>query len=1239
MHSPGNNDNSQLMRKMPDSWPLFFHKRGPRPIQLSAIPHILNGESVFLTAPTASGKTEAAIAPLYQRHISFRREHLSVLYVAPTKALVNDIYYRLSDYLGVGKESSCVCRYTGDHHDFKEPAGSFILVTTPEALDSLQLTKSQKLEHIRVIVIDEVHFLHGKARGEQLRYVIDRIRSKSVEPKDKRDVFQIVAMSATLNDMDGVGRLWAGDTVRLVSAADPREIEMDFLQVPDGNLGDRAEEIAVKIKEFVEARKLEKVLIFANTRNDAHHLSVALDLVFKGTRWPVHLHFGILEAKVRDEIEADLKSNRYGICVSTSTLELGVDIGDIQTILLLSPPLTVSSFLQRIGRGNRRSDTCKVMALSRNDNERLLYQALYELACIGSLEPVHEYTRPSVVFQQILSHAWQGLRTDKPLTVKNLVIRSGGHDFGEHLKDMLAEGHLRLNQGALIPSDQLIDQGARRTIHSVIAGDSAKPVFDSVTGDAVAAIGAGAGEGVYFLGGQLRSIVSADRGSYVLERVSGIGEKRIGKIPAARGGRGMSRTLAWKIAELTGNDPSTWFWSKGRLVTWGGWDNNLLLTYIFSKHGLGTPTGFDGFGIDGLAELDGISPEGIAAIVDNYGFDLKLKQAEKFRESSRYYSYLGTAMKTHESLGAVPMPEFTKWLEECVAGPLQVEVIESEAEPPAEVAIQVESKQQPAKPAVSDRKTPLTRLQLRLSWEGDSQLAVKSYAGALSSLFFGASGKVTVSADDNSDQGDIDLKECIDLFRTSQQFRVNFFWSPDDSTFFAAVETAGSEIFVTLPAEWHTGALCTTHRDLYWFQSDIDYLSPLPVLSLPRSDAHLHPTALHGLVGLAKTVGELAAAELQNEGETLARWFTARPEGEGYPVVSVVGDHLWVAADESYHGEASLWSQLAAESDTEYPNLRECLSPLFTGSTPDLSVKRDFDYDPSRDLKIALSEYAPGASLTIDKWRFSSAALFSPYISDVNIILEKQQSYTSCAACGFVSLQESASAAPNCPCCGNSELFRQSFITPQGFAPDINEKREVDKGQAQDFAGRASRAQLEVQEPPEKWDFELYEEKLAVIAGPRNLVTVNKGVGDRGFIVCPNCGRSEPVFGAGYPNSVMFKGGLPRQHYHPLEQGVMCDGRAAGPFFFGHSFLTDVILLRVKVAGPVVCSISNTAERSGRAGQVALTSFVEALCLAASNTLQIEEGELSGNWCPVPWHAASQCLRCRTWRTESFDYI
>lgn len=952
MPSLGNNDITQLMRWMPDAWPVFFYKRVLRPIQSSAMIHILRGESVFLTAPTASGKTEAAIAPLYQRHLSFKRDHLSVLYVAPTKALVNDIYFRLCDYLGTGKEFSGVCRYTGDHHDFNEPADAFALVATPEALDSLQLTKPQKLEHIRAVVVDEVHFLHGKARGEQLHYVIDRIRGRAVPPANPKDAFQVVAMSATLNDMEGVGRLWAGGQVCLVSADDPREIEMDYLPVPDGKLEERAEEIAATLREFIETTALDKVLIFANSRNDAHHLSVALNESFKGTRWPVHLHFGILETKIRDEIEADLKSNRYGICVATSTLELGIDIGDIQTILLLSPPPSVSSFLQRIGRGNRRTGTCRVVSLVRNDNERLLYQALLELARTGSLEPVHEYSRPSVAFQQILSHAWQGLRTEKPLTTKNIISRSGGNDFSDVLDDMLAEGHLRLNQGALIPADRLIDQGERRTIHTVIAGDGAKPVYDSVTGDAVAAIGAGAGEGVYFLGGQLRKIASADQGSYVLERVGTGGDRRIGKIPAARGGRGMSRTLAWKISELTGNDPHSWFWSNGRLITWGGWGNNLLLTYLLPKHGFGTPTGFDGFGIDGLAEHDGITPESIGEIVGKYGLDLQLKQAEKFREPTRFYGYLSNSMKTQEAQGAVPMLEFTQWLEECVVGPPQVEEVEENKEVPEEVALHPELEQEEGTTIPYVRDSHHGQIQLHLSWGEDSQKAALNYAEAFTSLLFGSSGKAAVNIDDNSEQDYLDLKEYIESFRNGKQIRAKFFHNPDDHVDFIGFEMAGNGIVVTMTTEWHPTTLYAPSRELRWFQNDIDYPSAVPVLALPASGAQLHPSALHGLVALANKSGALQTAELKKDDNALARWFPSPPAEESLPILPVVGDHLWLAADASNQNSATLWLQPTAPvSDTAYPKLRERLAPLFASGMPDLVML-------DSTLRNALPEYS-----------------------------------------------------------------------------------------------------------------------------------------------------------------------------------------------------------------------------------------------------------------------------------------
>jgi hypothetical protein len=128
---------------------------------------------------------------------------------------------------------------------------------------------------------------------------------------------------------------------------------------------------------------------------------------------------------------------------------------------------------------------------------------------------------------------------------------------------------------------------------------------------------------------------------------------------------------------------------------------------------------------------------------------------------------------------------------------------------------------------------------------------------------------------------------------------------------------------------------------------------------------------------------------------------------------------------------------------------------------------------------------------------------------------------------------------------------------------------------------------------------------------------VNKGIDDRGFIVCPDCGRTEPVFGPGFPRSELMKGGSPRQHRHPLEQGKLCNGIAQGPYFLGHQFLTDVLLIQLQLSAPLTCDTGERPDYSGRPARTALTSLAEAICLAASRRLQIDEGELAGNWSPV----------------------
>jgi hypothetical protein len=283
----------------------------------------------------------------------------------------------------------------------------------------------------------------------------------------------------------------------------------------------------------------------------------------------------------------------------------------------------------------------------------------------------------------------------------------------------------------------------------------------------------------------------------------------------------------------------------------------------------------------------------------------------------------------------------------------------------------------------------------------------------------------------------------------------------------------------------------------------------------------------------------------------------------------------------------------------------------------DPTGRRVFDYEPQRDLQLALTEYAPGRSLTIDKWRFESAAIFSPYEPSPAPTLARRQSYSACRACSFVSLDAAAAAIALCPCCGSDQVVHAHFVTPAGFAPDINERREVDRGQAITYAGLTDRARLEVQDPPGDWHADAYDGRLRLWTGPRLLAVVNKGIGDRGFRVCPDCGRSEPEFGPGFTQTTLVRGGVPVQHRHPLEQGTICTGIADGPFYLGHRFPTDALLLRLKVGSPVTLGTSTTPGLLSRAARMALTSLVEAIALSASRELQIDEGELSGWWAPV----------------------
>ncbi len=231
---------------------------------------------------------------------------------------------------------------------------------------------------------------------------------------------------------------------------------------------------------------------------------------------------------------------------------------------------SVNAFLQRIGRGNRKTDVCKVAALYATEQELALFKALRHCATNGNLDDIHDYDRPSVRFQQIVGFAWRSARLGKkPLTKARFSNNAIDKDHLPVLEDMISTGAMENIRGALVLSDPLMDQGDRRQIHTTIAGTPTANVIDGATGDTVVCAGGGGiTEGAIFVGGKMRQVVARVDGSLTLEPAK---RKKtpLATLPATRGKRGLSRVIVWSLGKLAGHDPRIWTRNGSRLTTYG----------------------------------------------------------------------------------------------------------------------------------------------------------------------------------------------------------------------------------------------------------------------------------------------------------------------------------------------------------------------------------------------------------------------------------------------------------------------------------------------------------------------------------------------------------------------------------------------------------------------------------------------------------------------------------------------
>ncbi len=381
-----------------------------RELQLAAVEPLLAGDDAILLAATASGKTEAAVFPLLSAMAIDGWAGPSILYLCPLKALLNNLLPRLETYTSwLGR------RVALWHGDVTTAARRVIqrdtpdiLLTTPESFEAMLV--SENVDHVdflgkvRCVIIDEVHAFAGDDRGWHLLAVLERLTHLLGRP------LQRIGLSATVGNpaellswLQGSssgrrpGRVIAAVSTGIEQAAPDAEVELDYV----GSLHNAATIIS-------SLHVGQKRLVFCESRQAVEELGQHL----REAGVTTFLSHASLSIDERRRSEIAFAQARDCVIVSTSTLELGIDVGDLDRVIQIDSPATVASYLQRLGRTGRRPLTSRnCMFLATNSESLLRAAALLSLWSTGWVEPVVAPPDPRhIIAQQILALCLQERR-------------------------------------------------------------------------------------------------------------------------------------------------------------------------------------------------------------------------------------------------------------------------------------------------------------------------------------------------------------------------------------------------------------------------------------------------------------------------------------------------------------------------------------------------------------------------------------------------------------------------------------------------------------------------------------------------------------------------------------------------------------------------------------------------------------------------------------------------------------
>ena len=377
-------------------------------IQEKTIPLVINSDKhLIIEAETASGKTEAVFLPMLSlvENNSNYRDEVKILYISPLKALINDQFkrvYKLAEEMNIR-----LTKWHGDVNSnlkknfLDNPSG--ILQITPESIEAFMINRPEKIKDVfkgvEYIVIDEIHSFIGQDRGYHLQSLLFRLG------KYFNKIPRVFGLSATIDGIDLIKEWICNDIskVELVSSSIlSKKTFYNIMHFDNADDSDNAVNPVI-IDDILKLTENNKAIVFCNSREKVESVTYSLNEKLGYKKF--YAHHSYIDKSLREEIENLVKEDESVCIVSTSTLELGIDIGSVDLVIQLDSTFTVSSLKQRIGRTGRRKNQNRISQIYTEEPESLLLSATtIELMKQGKVEkPVISYKNYDYLFQQILS--------------------------------------------------------------------------------------------------------------------------------------------------------------------------------------------------------------------------------------------------------------------------------------------------------------------------------------------------------------------------------------------------------------------------------------------------------------------------------------------------------------------------------------------------------------------------------------------------------------------------------------------------------------------------------------------------------------------------------------------------------------------------------------------------------------------------------------------------------------------